>query len=50
MSGGERKGEGNWGGGRGEEGTHKQVTGRGEEPVADPRHHQAQCIRSLTAN
>lgn len=28
----------------------KQVTVRGEEPVADPRRHQAQRGRSLTAN
>lgn len=46
---------GGWGGGRGGWGMgggggHEQVTGRGEEPVADPRHHQAQRSRSLTAN
>lgn len=47
MERGTRVGEGSGGGG-GE--THKQVTVRGEEPVADPRHHQAQRSRSLTAN
>lgn len=36
--------------GRQGEGGDKQVTVRGEEPVADPRRHQAQRGRSLTAN
>lgn len=42
---GEGKGKG-WGVGGG----YKQVTVRGEEPVADSQHHQAERSRSLTAN